>query len=94
MSFVENELRVSGSVVGSNGCYRARLGEVSVDSSNDTCRVVVEAFDDSGPNEGCVECITVVSYEVRVVFDGGLPGTVMVVHDDLGGKNTVATEDS
>lgn len=94
VSFEESALQVSGSVVGSNGCYRARLGEVSVDSSSDTCRVVVQAFDDSGPDGGCNECITVVSYDVRVVFDGGVPGTVMVVHDDLGGEHTVATEDS
>ena len=94
VAFERREVVVSGTVVGNDGCYRARLGDVSFDGSSDVCRVVVEAFDDSGPDEVCTDCITAISYEATVVFDGGLPGTVEVVHDDLGGENTVVTEDS
>ena len=94
VSFEGNEAVVTGTVVGNNGCYRARLGEVSYDGSSDTCRVVVEAFDDRGSSGGCTECITEITYEAVVVFDGGLPGTLEVVHDELGGKNTVVSKDS
>ena len=94
VAFEGSEVVVSGTVVGNDGCYRARLGDVSFDASSDVCRVVVEAFDDSGTSGGCVQCLTAVSYEATVVFDGGLPGTVEVVHDDLGGEQTVVTEDS
>lgn len=94
VSLGERAVAVAGTVVGNNGCYRARLGDVSYDGSSDTCRIVVEAFDDSGDTGGCVQCITAVSYEATVVFDGRLPGTVEVVHDDLSGEYTVVTKNS
>lgn len=90
MSFDSQSVVVTGTVVGNNGCYRARLGGVTYDSGSDTCRVVVEAYNAS-PDAVCTQCITTISYEATVGFEGGLPGTVEVVHDDRGGRSTVAT---
>lgn len=91
MSFDAASVVVSGTVVGNNGCYLARLGAVTYDPGHDTCRVVVEAYDASEPAQLCTECITTVEYEATVAFEGGLPGTVEVVHDDVGGRSTVTT---
>lgn len=92
VSFDEQSIVVTGTVVGNNGCYRARLADVSYESSSDTCRVVVEAYDASDPDEMCTQCITTIDYEASVAFDGGLPETVDVVHDDMSGRSTVATD--
>jgi len=90
VSFGSVSVSVPGTVVGNNACYRARLADVSYDAASGTCRVVIEAFNAS-PEEMCAQCITVIDYEATVEFEGGLPDTVEVVHDDMSGRSTVAT---
>lgn len=91
ISFGESSVSVSGVVVGNNGCFSARLSDVVYESAGGACLVVVEAFDASDDDEACTQCITNIAYSATVSFDGELPGTVEVVHDDMGGSSTVAT---
>lgn len=80
---------VTGTTSAPDACYRARVGSATYDGETDEFELVVEAFD---AKEGvCTECITEIDYETTSDFDGGLPGTVVVVHDSRGKRREVAT---
>lgn len=92
VSFDESDesVAVSGTTSGPNGCYLARVADASYDASGDEFRLVVAAYDDADPDEGCTECITEIDYEATASFDGGLPGRVVVVHRSRGEEREVA----
>jgi hypothetical protein len=80
---------VSGTTSGANTCYRARIANSSYDEGADEFELVMEAYD---ANDGaCAECVTELDYEATADFEGGLPGSVVVVHDSRGTRRTVAT---
>jgi len=84
---------VTGCVVGADGCSRAALGEVGYDGDAGALRIVVRTVEGTGDTEACTQALTPRGYEARVAFDGGLPGRVVVVHDDANGRRTVADVD-
>ncbi|MXR21618.1 hypothetical protein [Halobacterium bonnevillei] len=91
VSFDESHesVAVSGTTSGPNGCYLARVADATYDASGDEFRLVVEAYDDADPDEGCTQCITEIDYEATASFDGGLPGRVVVVHRSRGEERDV-----
>jgi hypothetical protein len=92
VSFDETDesVAVSGTTSGPDGCYLARVADATYDASGDEFRLVVEAYDDADPDEGCTQCITEIDYEATASFDGGLPGRVVVVHRSRGEEREVA----
>jgi len=90
VAFAPDEVAVAGTVVGETGCHGAAIADVTVDDEG-AFRVVVAAVDRSEPNRLCTQSLTAVGYELEAQFDGGVPETVAVVHDDARGRETVAT---
>ena len=76
----ERTVQVRGVAVGSNGCYRARLADASVDAEG-TLVVLVETYlpEDSGV---CSQCLVDIEYTAAFTFEDGLPGSVEVHHDE------------
>ena len=76
----ERTVRVRGVAVGSNGCYRARLADASVESGW-TLVVRVETYlpEDSSV---CSQCLVDIEYTAAFTFENGLPGSVEVHHDE------------
>lgn len=83
ISFSDDVL-VTGCVSGSDSCAEATLERANYDVASDTLRIAVGTVDAGEPNEACTEAIVHRAYELRVDFDGGLPGTVVVVHRGVG----------
>lgn len=92
VSFPDDVL-VTGCISGADGCAEAALGTADYDAGDDTLRVVVETVDTSQPGGGCTQAIVYRGYELRVAFDGGLPGTVVVIHRGVEGETEVAREE-
>ncbi|MES3162183.1 MAG: hypothetical protein PPP55_11545 [Halorubrum sp.] len=90
IEFAAEAVRVEGTVVGTTGCHSVTVAEATV--SGDEFRLVVAAVDDAEPDEMCTQALTEVGYEVDAAFDGGLPASVTVVHDDADGQATVASD--
>lgn len=86
----ELEIEIAGCVTGRNGCMIAALGDVSL-SEDGTLSVLVETFDDSEPGELCTEALEDRGYRLTVTFEGGLPESIEVDHDDVDGRRTVTT---
>jgi hypothetical protein len=91
VSFPDDVL-VTGCISGADGCAEAALGAADYDAGDDTLRVVVETVDTSKPGGGCTQAIVYRGYELRVSFDGELPGTVVVTHRGVEGETEVARE--
>ncbi|PAU85493.1 hypothetical protein CK500_02145 [Halorubrum salipaludis] len=91
IGFAPDEVAVAGTVVGETGCHGAEIADAAVDDDG-AFRVVVAAVDRSAPDRLCTQSLTAVGYELEARFDGGVPETVAVVHDDAGGRETVATD--
>lgn len=82
VTFEEGAVRVDGTASGNNGCYTARLGGVSYDEEEDRVTVNVETFEDRDEDEMCTEALVGIDYSATAEFDGGLPSSVEVRHDD------------
>jgi hypothetical protein len=78
---------VEGSLTGSDGCARARLGEARY--ADGTLTVAVES--DRDPGGICKDCIVDVSYTAVVRMDAA-PERVVVTHDGETITETEATE--
>ncbi|WP_123623866.1 hypothetical protein [Halorubrum sp. CSM-61] len=91
IDFAPDEVAVAGTVVGETGCHGAEIADATVDDGG-TFRVVVAAVDRSAPDRLCTQSLTAVDYELAARFDGGVPETVAVVHDDARGRETVVTD--
>ena len=91
VEFAPDEVAVAGTIVGESGCHEAEIADVAVDDEG-AFHVVVAAVDRSAPDRLCTQSLTPVGYELAARFDGGVPEAVTVVHDDAGGRETVATD--
>lgn len=71
---------VEGTISARNACFTASLAEAVYGSGTDSLWVDVVA--EERPDAGvCAQCITEISYRVRLPFSGGLPGRIAVTHD-------------
>jgi len=78
---------VSGTIAASNLCQGARLGSADYDADADELTLRVETHT---IGDGCAQCLAELSYRGTAVFEGGLPGSVVVEHDSMGGTHVVA----
>ncbi|AZH27053.1 hypothetical protein [Haloplanus aerogenes] len=81
-----SEVRVDGCITGPNGCAVARLDAATVDG--DELTVVVTTERDAPPDVACTEALVYRSYTATITLDGSV-GSVRVVHDAAGGRETV-----
>jgi len=91
IEFLPDEVAVSGMIVGETGCHSAEIANVTVDDTG-AFRVAVTAVDRSVPDRLCTQSLTPIGYELAAQFEGGVPETVAVIHDDARGRETVATD--
>jgi hypothetical protein len=87
------EVVVEGTIWGANLCKIPELVAADYDGEADELTVTVGTTERGGEDEemACGECIAELDYRVSAVFDGGLPGSVSVVHDRGDGGQEVAT---
>lgn len=77
-----SRVTVSGTITGSDTCHMARLAGVTCEGSGGRLRVEVASYlPESTETKFCAECLTKIDYEATFTFEGGRPGTVVVVHD-------------
>lgn len=88
-----DDVVVTGCISGPDGCAEAALDSVEYDTGDDVLRVAVGIEDTREPDEVCTQAIVYRSYELRATFEGGLPGTVVVVHDGVEGEIEAARVD-
>lgn len=79
---------VTGTITGSDACKTARL--VTAEVRDGAFHVLVGTTDESGADV-CAQCLTEIDYEAGFEFEGELPEKVVVEHESLGGRRTVAT---
>lgn len=76
-----NDVRVDGTIWGSDTCATAELADARYDAGADRLTVhVVTGRRETTETVACAECIVEIDYEVVADFTGGLPDTVRVVH--------------
>ncbi|KAB1192435.1 hypothetical protein GJR96_02865 [Haloferax sp. MBLA0076] len=88
---IENGIiSVEGCLWGASGCSVVRLAAVEYDAESNTAAVVVETVEETAPDEECTQALVPLGYRVELRFKFQLPGEVVVVHDDVNGRRTVA----
>ena len=70
---------VEGVLQAANPCHLAALESATYDGDTTVLELVVVATDDPDA-EMCAQCLGAIDYAASVDLDGGLPGTVRVVH--------------
>lgn len=79
---------VEGSLGGNDTCYRARLAAVGVEGG--TLHVGVESYQPATDSDvACAECIVSITYRAVLTYEGRMPASVRVRHDE----NDVSTTD-
>jgi hypothetical protein len=83
--------------VGIDGCFETNstcreptLADLKYDSGSDTLSVLVASALNDDPV--CSPTFTTYDYTATVRFEGGVPGRVVVVHDNYDGRTVVADE--
>jgi hypothetical protein len=85
---------VDGTIPGRNGCRTAELVETAYDAGEDLLTVVVGTTPvEDAARRVCTQAIVAIEYTVTVAFDGGLPGSVTVVHETDDGWSVVERAD-
>ncbi|WP_336344679.1 hypothetical protein [Halalkalicoccus ordinarius] len=79
VSFENDRVLVRGTIGGENGCYTARIADVSL--SDDEHTIAVESYEDADEGQMCAQMLVGIEYEARVEFIDAEPGTVVVEHD-------------
>ncbi|ELZ87637.1 hypothetical protein C453_04764 [Haloferax elongans ATCC BAA-1513] len=92
-SYISVGVLVEGCLWGANGCAIARLGRATYDPESDVASLLVETVEDRDPDEACTEALKPVGYEARLQFENGLPGELVVEHDDVDGRREIARID-
>ncbi|MFC7204584.1 hypothetical protein ACFQJC_13755 [Haloferax namakaokahaiae] len=87
--FSESKIDVIGCVVGRNGCSGLRLASARYDEDDDSTRLVVETVENREEGEECTEALEPLGYRVALTYEYGVPGEIVVVHDDANGRRTV-----
>jgi len=80
-------VRIGGCITGPNGCAVAALDSATVEG--DELVVVVTTERDAPPDTSCTEALVYRSYAATITLDHRV-GSVRVVHDTPGGRETVA----
>lgn len=92
VSFDPPAVVVDGTVWGSDTCHTARLVDATYDAAADRLVVRVAATRrTSTGTPACGPCIVEIGYRATCAFDGGLPGSVRVVHGTGPDARVVAT---
>ncbi len=91
ISFTDEGPSVSGTIIGSDMCYIARLDRLVYDEMTRELVVVVESVSDADADTACAECIAAVDYRFTATFTGEGPTSVEVVHKARGREQTVAS---
>lgn len=74
---------VTGTIMGNDQCYTAKLKAASYDAGADALTVnVVSYVPEEEKDSACGQCIVDIAYEASVEVSGGTPGTVVVRHGD------------
>lgn len=84
---------VTGTIHGSNGCYTASLADATFEDG--TLAVTVESHEkdtEGTATNVCTDAIVEIEYRLEATFAGGMPGTVEVTHDSPSGLKVVTTE--
>lgn len=89
IAFSADAVRVDGVIGGRDTCDTAELDGVDLDDGTLTVRVATALDPDSGG--ACAQCLTDIRYEATARFEGDLPDRVEVIHEGIGGRETVAT---
>lgn len=79
VTFDDAAVTVTGTIMGNNTCYTAKLGELTVDAQ--MLRLNVESYEDRDEDEGCGEALIGIDYKAVVRFDGDRPTDVTVEHN-------------
>ncbi|AFK18222.1 hypothetical protein E6P09_05505 [Haloferax mediterranei ATCC 33500] len=93
VTYTKTGATVSGCLWGRNGCAVARLARADYDVESDVATVVVKTVVDAEPDEVCTQALVTRGYELTLSFEAGLPGRVVVIHDDVNGRREVARRD-
>lgn len=86
VTFKNDVVTITGTIMGNNSCYTARVGEVAIE--NRTLFVNVESYEDADEGEACLEADHGFEYEAVIEFDRASPTSVTVKHN--GEKVTTA----
>lgn len=70
---------VTGTIVGNNSCYTARLDETTVEEGRLVVRIA--SYEDADANEGCADALIGITYEASVEFESEPPTSVRVEHN-------------
>lgn len=79
VTFENGSVTVTGTILGNNSCYTARLASVNVE--NRTLTISVESYEDPPEDAGCMQVIIGIHYEAVVEFDDEPPTKVTVTHN-------------
>jgi hypothetical protein len=82
---------VEGRIIGTEGCSTAVLDAATYDAAADELRVNVATRRATDAGDVCTQPLMEIDYTAGIEFDGGLPGTVVVVHHVQSGSETVTT---
>lgn len=91
ITFADAGPEVTGTIVGSNLCYIARLDRVAYDEMEGRLVVYVDSVSAADPDTACAECIAAIDYRVRTEFTGQGPTAVEVIHVSGDREQTVAS---
>lgn len=87
VSFGDETVTCIGVIEGRNGCMAASLKAARYDAEADELRVRVTTRKEGG--DVCTQQLVYRGYEAVVAFDGGLPGSVLVEYESMGGTRTI-----
>jgi hypothetical protein len=79
VAFEDHTVAVTGTILGSNSCYTARLDAVRIDDQ--TLLVQIESFEETAKHEDCRAATVEIEYEMNVEIPGALPAAVRVEHN-------------
>lgn len=79
ITFGDGTVVATGTIRGNNGCYTARLGDVTME--NDSLVVGIESFEDAEEDMGCTAATIYIEYEATVEISGDRPSSVRVDHN-------------
>jgi hypothetical protein len=84
------DVAVTGCIRGPDGCSVPALGDVRYDADADVLTVLVTVEREADEDTVCTQAIVDLGYAVTATFEGGLPGTVEVVHEGAYGRAEAA----
>lgn len=81
-----NQVAVTGTIQGSNGCKTAALESVDYSRADDEVHVRVRTKNRKGTDDttACTEALVYIGYEATIQFEGGTPRRARVSHDGEG----------